>query len=267
VRNGGQIQVPTGRSPGDHLCWVFDEVEQVQAAVAAFAGEGLGRRERVALVGLDDTASLRSALAAIGDVDALLASGALALTSPAETYGGGLDLQADAYGDATRDALAAGYTGLRVAADATSLVATAEDRAGFTAYEHRIDRKMLHLPFTALCAYDARVLGDAVEELTCLHPFTNHHRPGFQLFADEGGVALVGEVDGLSADRLVVAVEKLGAEGPLRVDATELTFVDHRGLVALAFVSVPIELVTRSELAARLVTLLELDRISVRVVR
>jgi anti-anti-sigma regulatory factor len=267
VRNGGQIDVPTGRSPGDHLCWVFDGVEQVQDAAVAFAGEGLDRRERVFLVGLDDTASLRAALAAIGDVDALLASGALTLASPTQTYSGGFDAQADAYGSATRAALASGYTGLRVAADATSLVTTAEDRAAFTAYEHRIDRKMLNLPFTAMCAYDTRVLGGAVEELTCLHPFTNHHRPGFRLFADEGGVALAGEVDGLSADRLSAAVERLGAEGPLRVDATELTFVDHGGLVALASASVPIELVTRSELVARLVRLLELDQIAVRVIR
>jgi hypothetical protein len=76
----------------------------------------------------------------------------------------------DTYLQATEQALSAGYRGLRVAADATDLARTRAQRDAFVRYEHLIDQGMADVPFSAMYAYDRRVLGEAASELACAHP-------------------------------------------------------------------------------------------------
>jgi hypothetical protein len=114
------------------------------------------------------------------------------------------------------DAVARGYGGLTVAADATPLVRTVEDRRAFARYEHLVDRYRHESGiFTAMCAYDALALGpDALAELAAVHPEGTDGSTPFRLFADgAGGLVLTGELDRYGTDLL--------------------EFIDHRGLLAL----------------------------------
>jgi anti-anti-sigma factor len=50
----------------------------------------------------------------------------------------------------------------------------------------------------------------------------------------ETGLRLSGELDTLSASKLVEALAKFQGPGPIRVDLSELTFIDSSGLHAIA---------------------------------
>jgi hypothetical protein len=140
---------------------------------------------------------------------------------------------------AARDAVAAGYRGLRVAADVTALVRTPRQLEAFARYEYRIDRYMRDHPFSALCAYDRAALGDAViAQVACLHAESNAAVP-FRLHAcppADGCAALSGELD-LSADELLTATLRRADLSPtgdeVVLQAAGLRFADHRSLVRL----------------------------------
>jgi anti-anti-sigma regulatory factor len=136
------------------------------------------------------------------------------------------------------DAVARGYGGLTVAADATPLVRTVEDRRAFARYEHLVDRYRHESGiFTAMCAYDALALGpDALAELAAVHPEGTDGSTPFRLFADgAGGLVLTGELDRYGTDLLEHAFASAhpGHGDALVVDGRELEFIDHRGLLAL----------------------------------
>jgi len=97
---------------------------------------------------------------------------------------------------------------------------------------------MARRPFSALCAYDrAQLDTDTLTGLACVHPLAHGLRAPFQLFADDPGLALRGEVDLAGAQLFAKALQH--AVGPLDgaevvVDVHELTFIDVRGLATLA---------------------------------
>ena len=99
------------------------------------------------------------------------------------------DAQVRAYAAATGAALAADFTGLRVVAEATPLVRTPEQLDAFARYEPMIDGYMVTHPFSAMCAYDRRILDEsAIAQLACLHTSTNAPVP-FRLHGCEIGRA------------------------------------------------------------------------------
>ena len=84
-------------------------------------------------------------------------------------------------------ALAAGFTGLRIVADATAVVRRAEQVEAFARYEYLLDQAMTVLPANALCAHDrARVDGASALGLACLHPATGPDPTPFNLYAGRG---------------------------------------------------------------------------------
>jgi hypothetical protein len=148
--------------------------------------------------------------------------------------------QVAAYAQATADALAAGYAGLRVAADVTPLVLGPRQVDAVARYEHLVDMYMVGNPFTALCAYDRRrVDAFSLAQLACLHPEVNDESTLFRLHAcppEAGAAALAGEVD-VTGRRLfpltLRRVQPAVRDGQVVVDATNLRFIDHRGLLEL----------------------------------
>ena len=54
---------------------------------------------------------------------------------------------------------------------------------------------------------------------------------------DEQGLALVGELDLITAPALDAAVRELPANGPLTLDLSQLTFIDSSGLHAISKIS------------------------------
>ncbi len=211
-----------------------------------------------------------------------LARGAAAVVSLADTYASGAVVdppaQIAAYAAATDAALADGFSGLRVVAEATELVRTPAQLEAFTRYEHQIDRWMHTRPFGAMCAYDRTVLDDAtVLALACMHPVSNRPDPLFHLSATVDGAghaALAGELDPTNHELFRVALERADLrprDGRLVFQAPSLRFLDHRALAALGAYARSRDAVavlrTARPAAARLAELLGLTGVQVEVVR
>jgi hypothetical protein len=190
-------------------------------------------------------------LVGIEGLDALVGRGALEVRDVAGMYTETGDGQVDAYVEATWQAVADGFTGLRVAADVTDFVVDEDDRHDFVRYEHAVDRLIAQgLPFTALCAYDLDRLGPAFDEVACVHPLTHGATCTFGFHAvRESALALTGEVDTLSARAFVQALDRLlaGRGRPVTIDCSGLRFIDHRSVLAMdeaaARAQVPVALV------------------------
>lgn len=224
VHAAGQTTVVRPTGVGRHLCWAFADRASFLERAHAFLAEGRAAGERLWLIGDD--------LPALDGVPPMPIHDIYPVGDPAA--------QVEVYAVATAAALADGYTGLRVAADATPLVRSAGQRAAFAAYEHLVDRYLADHPFSALCGYDVRVLGAvAVAELACVHAAHNVAEVPFSLHgtAGPGGVALSGELDGTDADLLAWALDRAAppvVDGEVVVDGAGLEFIDHRSLLRLA---------------------------------
>lgn len=176
-----------------------------------------------------------------------------------------------AYARATERAVADGFTGLRVAADATALVRTPAQLDAFAHYEVQVDRYMRTHPFRAMCAYDRPALGDdTVEQLACLHPDSDAPFRLFTPHPGRGDAALAGELDETTRPLLLQALRRAelrpaGAE--LVLDAAQLGFVDHNTLLHLdahaRTLGTRAVLRTPRRAAARLADLLELTSLRV----
>jgi hypothetical protein len=221
----------------DHVCWAFDDAETFRAQAVTFLAEGLADGQRAWFVG-DPDPLLLAALPTAPE-------GALEVVKTSSTYAAGAEVDPDSqvrtYARATEQALADGFTGLRVATDATPLVRTRGQLTAFTRYEHQVDRYMTGHPFSAMCGYDRAVLGDrAVAELACMHPVVTPHATQFRLHASAVrgcAAAIGGELDMLTDALLDSALDRADlrpdADGELVLDATALTFIDHNRLLQL----------------------------------
>lgn len=263
-----------------HACLAYDDPAALDARAVAHLAAGLAAGEQVWLVAPGNTGALARRLDRLPGLDAALRRRALRLVPVEDAYRHDEivdpEKQVRAYATATTDALAAGYTGLRVFAEATTLVRTAAQREAFTRYEHLIDRWMRYHPMSAVCAYDRRELSEAaIAELACMHPETNTDVL-FRLHAGGGEavVELAGELDPSNHRLFAAALDRADPRpvgGQLVLDATDLRFVDHRSLLHLGEHARRHDAVavlrTSRTAAARLVELLDLAEVRVEVVR
>ncbi|WDZ83259.1 MEDS domain-containing protein [Micromonospora cathayae] len=265
-----------------HVCWRYDDHAALHAEAHRFLAAGLAAGEQVWYVapGSDPFGERLRADAVFRDA---LGRDAVRLVAIESAYGADEVIdpvtQVRAYAAATEAALAAGHTGLRVVADATPLVRTPAQLDAFARYEHLVDRYLSAAPMSAMCAYDRRVLGDrAVAELACLHPETNVDDILFRLHAGAAGDArpvLAGELDASNHDLFRTALRRAAppaVDGRLVVQATDLSFVDHRCLIHLREHARSrgmdaVLLRTSRSAAARLAELLNLPGVQVEVVR
>jgi anti-anti-sigma regulatory factor len=260
-----------------HLCRVFDDHADFRAHAVEFLAEGLVQGNRVRYAGDSDVATLRTHVEALyrlppgrrpGAVEVLSVQG---ITAGPEACVDGATLVAQ-YAADTRGALADGYTGLRVAADSTVLVGTAEQLDAFARYEHLVDRYMTGAPFTGMCGFQRTALGDAaVTQLACLHPAGSAEQAPFRVHAcRDADVAVSGELDLTTVDLFATTMDRTApydTSGELVVDATGLDFADHRNLLVLEQVARrhgrSIVLRTVRRWPERLVAALELTRVRV----
>lgn len=276
MRATGPVDGARGLGPGGHFCLAFDDRAEFRRQAAGFLREGLGLGERVLYVADAPGSELAEVAAGLG---AGARPGAVEVVAVRSMYGADEVVdpaaQVRTYAEATDAALADGFTGLRVAAEITVLVRGAEQRDAFARYEQRIDRYMTGHPFSAVCAYDRGVLGAAaVAELACVHPAASPGATPFRFFAREGvGAVLGGEVDRTGRELLARTLDRaelapLGDE--LVVDAAELGFLDHRGLLLLDELGRREEVVVALRgapgVVGRMAGLLELARVRVDVV-
>lgn len=228
----------------DHCCWVFDRptdfLERSFDSLMAGIKDGL----RGIYVSTDSGPALEREIRGFEGTDRLLDDGSLQVWALEETYDApdAVDpvRQVAAYSKATNDALADGFRGLRVAANATDQIQTPEQLNAFARYEHLIDRYMADHPFSAICGYR---LGGAVDsevaaQIASLHPLTVTQTAPFQFFAEAGGIfSLSGEIDFSTSALLEWTLERAEPARPpseVMVDVSALRFIDHHGLYALA---------------------------------
>jgi len=244
------------------VCIGYDEPAMFAAEARAFLAEGITAGERIWYVA---AARPHTTSDQVHFVELAAAYPSGVVFDP--------QAQVAAYSAATREALAAGYTGLRVVADATPLVRTPEQLAAFTRYEHLVDRWMCAHPFSAMCAYDReRLAEDTVEQLACLHVDSNTGVP-FRLHADRsgrGGATLTGELDLATAGLFSAALDVIdlpALNGEVVVHAAGLDFIDHLSLRRLheygSRRGVTVVLRSAGSAAGRLIGLLDLDRLRV----
>lgn len=238
MRRTGLVDTVGGLGSHDHLCWVYETPADFTSAVGRFLSDGLAAGQRVAFMG---DSVRESDLDRFDGFAAARATGA-ASAQDLGLYGttGQVDpaAQIEAFTRAFERALADGFTGLRVAADVTPLVTTAEGRAAFGRYEHLIDAFLTRHPATGMCGFHrARVSHETITELAGMHPLAPPGSTPLRLFASaEPGVAaaLAGEIDLAGYAQLRAALHHArpaAVDGTITLDTRELTFVDHRALI------------------------------------
>ncbi|MEV4282620.1 MEDS domain-containing protein [Actinoplanes xinjiangensis] len=262
-----------------HVCWPYDDHPAFEAHAAAVLRAGLEAGEQVWYVPGDGGGAVAGLLT--GHPRAVSRADAVRVVPLAVAYPGDLTVdpaaQVTAYTAATEDALAAGFTGLRVVADATAFVRTEAQRDAFARYEYAIGRYMRTAPMSAVCAYDRRELGDQViAELACVHETGPAGDVMFRLHpgATTAEVILDGEVD-LSVEELfgraLRRTDLRPAGGEVVLDAGGLKFIDHRSLLTLQRFAearrTTAVLRTRFAGAVHLARLLDLPHVRVEVTR
>src|SRR3954447_5036295 len=139
MRKHGRVPGATGLGAQDHLCWISEHHDDWLPTALEFLAEGRDLQQQLVYVGPQSIAELAQRVAALGHVEELVATGALALFSLDQIY----DLDAalvpeqqlamySAVGD---QAIVDGYVGLRVLADVTALVVDPERRAEHARWE------------------------------------------------------------------------------------------------------------------------------------
>jgi anti-anti-sigma regulatory factor len=164
----------------------------------------------------------------------------------------------------TEQAVADGFRGLRVSAEASEFVRTPAQRDAFARYEFLVGCYMTDHPLSALCGYEADLGDDVLAELVSLHTPEPSGQPPFQVFGcADGAIGLAGEFDpsGVAAlGRLLPRLHAADETGPVVVDLAEVEYVDHRLLRSLSELAgtsgVRLSLRSPPPFAARLMALL-----------
>lgn len=274
MRSVGGAQHARGMGVHDHLSWPYEERADFHHRVHEFLAEGLALGLRCIYLADRPLEQLEADMAGIPGLREEIARGALSLTVLSDLYPAGTVIDPAAtlatFAATTEDALAQGYRGLRVAADATPLVRTAPQLDAFAAWEHEADRYMTEHPLSALCGFDREQLpATATVALACMHPTARVGMTPFHLYSPDHGadLALAGELDVLATDDFRACLDRtrLTATRELVVDGSGLDFVDYRGLESIRDFATRIQatavLRTCSQIPARLIELLGLEGI------
>jgi hypothetical protein len=212
--------------------WVFSGPSEFAALAAPFLAEGAALGERLMYVpGEVDPADLAGLMSVVGP-------DALQIASIAEVYGqtGIVEprRQRATFEAALASALAAGYSGLRVAADNTSLVANDERLEAWVRWEVTGDRFLADNQITGLCAFDQQKVDvNRLRHLATLHPLSSASSPvpQFRLFSDAGALRIEGQVDSFAVTQLWLALENLPPHTGILVDLESATLMS-RGVMA-----------------------------------
>jgi MEDS: MEthanogen/methylotroph, DcmR Sensory domain/STAS domain len=226
----------------DHVCWVYDDEEAFAEIARQYLTEGLAAGERLLCVGAGVLSGVRSAGGPLADTAGLQARGALQVLDVRAAYeaGGAFvpEQQLAFYDAATRQAVADGYTGLRVVAELSDLAADPARRTGLLAWEHLADDFIGHgSGMIALCAYRRDLDGAALADVASVHPLvhTPDGGPPFRIWFDGDLLVLAGALDTFGAARLRSVLDGSPVSGRRVVaDLGRVDFVDVGGCRELA---------------------------------
>ena len=237
MRRHGPATTATGLGLNDHLCWAFDDDDALRDGVVGFLRDGLDLGQRLFYVTDRPRRTMLDDLAAL-DVAGLLAADRLRVHALDELYDTtesfDADRQLSAYQAAIEAAVADGWSGLRVAADASPLVSDPDGR-----WERLAEDAMGNgLRMAAMCGYDRRqVPADVVDDMTAAHPLSHdRHAPAFQLFSDGPRWVLSGVVESTGSGRLgrLLRAGVTSSRTEVRLNVAPLEFIDASGMRTLA---------------------------------
>lgn len=244
-RRIGELDAPAHAEDGDHVCWSYDSDREHRRVLGDFCDAGLRAGQRVLYVAPEARGEpVLAGLRERGhDVEGHLAAGRLAVEATEHLYtpGGTFDPDArvDGYRRGTEEAIAAGHSRFRVAAEGATL--THLER--WPLYELHADLLAAEGTFTALCAYDRRRSGPevlaAVEAAHALslrasrsrgdpsggpcHPATTFRVYG----TPAGGFGIAGEIDLAVGDTFRQLLGEAARVVPTpEIDLSELEFID-----------------------------------------
>jgi hypothetical protein len=235
MRNRGARFECLRMRPHDHIGWVFAGPAEFAALARPFLAEGAERHEKLMYVAEDPGS------AALASLDGLAGLDGFQVRSIAEVYGasGIVDLarQRATFSAALADAFAQGYTGIRVAADNTSLVTDDKRLKAWIEWEIAADRFIAENAVTGLCAFNRdKIDVNRLRHLATLHPLSSAASPvpQFRLFAGEGELCIEGEVDSFAVSQLWLALDVLPAKTAVRVDLSSARLRGGKAITALS---------------------------------
>jgi MEDS: MEthanogen/methylotroph, DcmR Sensory domain len=230
---------PRSLQPHDHVFWTGTGADDLYGLASAALAAGARLNERLLFVAVDpDPARLE----ALDDLELLLARGQLQMHDVEAIYGTSGRFshtrQLETFEGVLEEALAAGYTGIRVVADNTPSVADTSEQAyvSWLRWEQLTDRFQATSQVTGICYFDGGALGDErLTDLAALHPVraADAVRPAFALYSDGDATSVSGTLDLWSSDRFTRVLGATPVDGPLVVDISRAEFVDHRAVLAL----------------------------------
>lgn len=220
--------------PHDHIGWVFADEAGFEELACPFLAEGAARGEMLMYVA---EAPRPATAARLRD---RYGSRVIKIARIADVYGesGIVDpvVQRATFAAVLADALAAGFSGIRVAADNTPLVTDETRLAAWIRWEHVADRFMADNPVTGLCAFDGqRVDVNRLRHLSTLHPLAAaaDPEPQFRMYSDDGSLCLEGHVDSFTVAQLPSALEVLPPDTSVLIDLSAATLMSRVSLTWL----------------------------------
>jgi MEDS: MEthanogen/methylotroph, DcmR Sensory domain len=207
--------------PHDHMGWVYAGSSEFAALAVPYLTEGAALGEKLVYIAEEPDPADLSQLVAVVD------SGALQIASVAEIYGstGVVDppSQLATFMAMLADAKAAGYSGIRVAADNTSLVSDEKRMKAWIQWEIVADHAAAGQEVTALCAFSKDKVRDAMlRQIAAVHPLSSASGPvpHFRLFSDGEAMRIEGRVDAYAITQLWLALETLPERADVVLDLT-----------------------------------------------
>lgn len=154
------------RESAGHIGWIFGGMAEFEGRATSFLAEGAAYGERLLFVCEDPRPELWP--------PHLRQQGRLLIESISAIYGPDRmvepETQRDTFASVLADALREGYTGLRVMADNSSLVADRERLAVWMRWEETFSAFMAANPVTNLCAFDkTRVCAPSLQTVLGTH--------------------------------------------------------------------------------------------------
>ena len=220
--------------PHDHVGWVFSGQAEFDALAGPFLAEGADRGERLIYVAADPGPAVAARLRGA------LGPNAVQVASIAEVYGASGIVDAAAqratFAAALADAVAEGYSGIRVAADNTPMVTDDQRMAAWVRWEIIADRFMSENPVTGLCAFDGnKVDVNRLRHLATLHPLFPADRPvpQFRLFADDGILCVEGRIDSFAVTELPAYLDILPPKTGVLIDLSVAALASRAALYRL----------------------------------
>ncbi len=233
------LLAPVGLAPGDHVAWPVEGPGRVRDALLPYLNEGAARGERLFFIRGGDAES--EFLAGLPECWKLLQDGRLRIQSCEEAYqqlAGDVWEQAEHFRREAGQALAGGFTGIRVWADVTPLARDDAMLERLLDYETAVEKTFRECPATAVCALDITQAGEQWTRLASRHRLHGEwgETPALSLDLYDNVVRLAGDVAFADIEELqgVLRSVERTTTGPLVLDLAEVEFLDVAGTRALA---------------------------------